>query len=76
MNLNWEISPYHLKHTSDIQEVNTSLFDGLFGVFDDSLPDGWGKLLVDRKMLASGFPLDDINPMLRLTMVGSSGSGP
>ena len=75
LNLNWDISPYHLKHTSDIQEVNTSLFDGLFGVFDDSLPDGWGKLLVDRKMLASGFPLDDINPMLRLAMVGSSGPG-
>jgi len=75
LNLNWEISPYHLKRTSEIQEVNTTLFDGLFGVFDDSLPDGWGKLLVDRKMLASGFPLDNINPMLRLAMVGSSGPG-
>lgn len=23
-------------------------FEGLFGVFADSLPDGWGRLLVDR----------------------------
>jgi len=25
-------------------------FEGLFGVFSDSLPDGWGRLLVDRLM--------------------------
>lgn len=75
LDLNWEISPYHLKRKSGIQEVNTALFDGLFGVFDDSLPDGWGRLLVDRKMLASGIPLEDINPLLRLAMVGSSGPG-
>lgn len=25
-------------------------FEGLFGVFADSLPDGWGRLLVDRLM--------------------------
>lgn len=27
---------------------NTSLFDGLHGPFADSLPDGWGMLLMDR----------------------------
>ena len=26
-------------------------FNGLFGVFADSLPDGWGKLLVDRLLM-------------------------
>lgn len=26
-------------------------FEGLFGVFADSLPDGWGRLLVDRMLL-------------------------
>lgn len=25
-------------------------FEGLFGVFSDSLPDGWGRLLVDRML--------------------------
>lgn len=29
-------------------------FDGLFGVFADSLPDGWGRFLVDRLMLKKG----------------------
>jgi serine/threonine-protein kinase HipA len=42
----WDISPYYLKRSAQIQECSTSLFSGLFGVFDDSLPDGWGKLLV------------------------------
>lgn len=26
-------------------------FEGLFGVFSDSLPDGWGRLLVDRLLM-------------------------
>ena len=25
-------------------------FEGLHGLFDDSLPDGWGRLLLDREM--------------------------
>jgi len=71
----WDISPYHLKRSAQIQECSTSLFSGLFGVFDDSLPDGWGKLLVDRKLLASGVSLEDINPLLRLSLVGQTGPG-
>jgi serine/threonine-protein kinase HipA len=75
LDLKWEISPYHVKATSGILEAGTALFDGLFGVFDDSLPDGWGKLLVDRKWLAAGVSLVDINPLMRLAMVGNHGSG-
>ena len=29
-------------------------FGGLFGVFADSLPDGWGRLLVDRFLSRGG----------------------
>ena len=71
----WDISPYYLKRSAQIQECSTSLFSGLFGVFDDSLPDGWGKLLVDRKLLASGVSMEEINPLMRLSLVGQMGPG-
>ena len=40
-----EISPFKLPLSSDIQAGDPLIFDGLFGVFNDSLPDGWGRLL-------------------------------
>jgi serine/threonine-protein kinase HipA len=29
-------------------------FEGLFSVFNYSLPDGWGRLLLDRKLMGWG----------------------
>ena len=45
------ISPYSLPLTEKLFIANLEPFDGLFGVFADSLPDGWGRLLVDRMLL-------------------------
>lgn len=39
------ISPFKLPLKPGV-EVGDRIFDGLFGVFNDSLPDGWGKLLL------------------------------
>lgn len=50
-------------------------FDGLFGVFSDSLPDGFGRLLVDRMLLKQGENPAAIGPLNRLAIVGNSGSG-
>lgn len=50
-------------------------FDGLFGVFADSLPDGWGRLLVDRFFLKNNINPMQVNPLTRLAVVGSSGMG-
>lgn len=50
-------------------------FDGLFGVFADSLPDGWGRLLVDRLLLHKGINPKTIDSLNRLAIVGSSGLG-
>lgn len=52
-----------------------SPFDGLFGVFWDSLPDGWGRLLVDRMLLENGVKPEEVTPLTRLAIVGSSGMG-
>ena len=50
-------------------------FQGLFGVFSDSLPDGWGRLLVDRVMLKHGIDSRTIGSLKRLGVVGSTGMG-
>lgn len=44
------ISPFKLKLSDAILTPETTIFDGLFGVFNDSLPDGWGRLLLDRTL--------------------------
>lgn len=50
-------------------------FEGLFGVFDDSLPDGWGRLLVDRFLREQGIDPFEVAFLGRLAIVGESGMG-
>ena len=42
------ISPFSLPLEKRVFIPNIDPFDGMFGVFADSLPDGWGRFLVDR----------------------------
>ena len=51
------------------------MFDGLFGLFNDSLPDGWGRLLLDRTVEAHGINRRQLNPLDRLAYVGQGGMG-
>jgi len=69
------ISPFKLKLDHSIQSCETNIFEGLFGVFGDSLPDGWGRLLVDRKLIKLGISPYDTNALFRLALVGNSGPG-
>lgn len=48
---------------------------GLFGAFDDSMPDGWGRLLTDRLLRQRGIDPYSIGTLTRLSIVGSSGMG-
>ena len=52
-----------------------AIFDGLFGVFNDSLPDGWGRLLLDRTVESHGIRRGQLNPLDRLAFVGEHGMG-
>jgi len=70
-----EISPIKLKLNNLINKADPIPFDGLYGVFADSLPDGWGKLLLDRALTSRGVIVDDITVLDRLAYVGSSGMG-
>ncbi len=70
-----EISPIKLKVNTAINKADALPFDGLFGVFADSLPDGWGKLLLDRALTAKGIDISDLTMLDRLAFVGSKGMG-
>lgn len=50
-------------------------FEGLFGVFSDSLPDGWGRLLVDRLLMREHINPAEVDSLNRLAIVGTTGMG-
>ena len=52
-----------------------TIFDGLYGVFNDSLPDGWGRLVLDRTVEKHGIRRGQLNPLDRLAYVGHNGMG-
>ena len=70
-----EISPYKLPLKAGVFVCEDDVFEGLFGVFGDSLPDGWGRLLLDRYFLKKGIKYKDITPLDRLGYIGSFGIG-
>lgn len=69
------LSPLKLPFSGDIVSAEQQPFDGLYGVFNDSLPDGWGRLLLDRSLAAKGIDIARITPLDRLMYVGSRGMG-
>lgn len=75
LNLNLEISPFKLPLSEEILQPDNLVFDGLFGVFEDSLPDGWGRLLLDRTLVSRGRNLNEVTPLDRLSIVGNNGLG-
>ncbi|MFC6267462.1 type II toxin-antitoxin system HipA family toxin [Frigoriflavimonas asaccharolytica] len=70
-----EISPFRLPLRNGIVELPSDPFDGLAGVFSDSLPDGWGRLLFDRMMRSKGISPSEISSLDRLAYVGLNGMG-
>ncbi len=70
-----ELSPIKLPLAAGVVEGHTEVFDGLMGVFEDSLPDGWGRLLIDRRAAELGLPGGSLTPLDRLALVGSRSLG-
>ncbi len=70
-----EISPLHLPLQPGVITVPDAPFAGLPGVFDDSLPDGWGRLLFDRFLLQQNIHPHQVTALDRLGHVGNSGIG-
>ena len=71
----FSISPFYLPLQAGAFTARHEPFNGLFGVFNDSLPDGWGNLLVDRLLAREGVRPGSLSPLDRLSIVGNSGMG-
>ena len=70
-----ELSPFKLPLKAGVFEEKAHVFDGLFGLFNDSLPDGWGCLLLDRKLRKLGKYYAEITPLDRLSLIGANPMG-
>ena len=71
-----ELSPVRHRVESGLHTpYDASVFEGLHGVFDDSLPDGWGRLLLDRRARQIGIDPFALTPLDRLACVGGTGMG-
>jgi len=70
-----EISPYKLPLKEGLHRCDDDTFEGLWGVFNDSLADGWGKLLMDRHLMRLGINQASLTPLDRLSYIGYYGMG-
>jgi len=70
-----ELSPFKLRTQPGLIAHTDHAFGPLFGVFDDSLPDGWGLLLMDRHFRRHGIDPKAISPLDRLAYLGTRTMG-
>lgn len=71
----FSISPFSLPLEKRVFIPKIDPFDGIFGVFNDSLPDGWGRLLVDRLLRKNQIDPAKMGNLDRLAIVGQTGMG-
>ena len=71
----FSISPLKLPLKAGIITADYSPFNGNFGVFEDSLPGGYGEYLLRKVLRKSGINYGALTPVQRLSIVGSSGMG-
>lgn len=75
---NLQISPMKL-NTHNIDEIYTnndsSIYQGMPGVFFDSLPDKFGMSFIDRYFESEGYKISDITLLHRLSFIGDRGMG-
>ena len=69
------LSPFRLPFEPGLFEHTNRDFGLLPGLFDDSLPDGWGLLLMDRHFRSRGRNLAEVSPLDRLSWLGTRTMG-
>jgi serine/threonine-protein kinase HipA len=69
------LSPFRLPFEPGLFEHTDHDFGPLPGVFDDSLPDGWGRLLIDRHLRSLALDPAGASPLDRLSWLGTQTMG-
>lgn len=71
----FSISPLELPLKPGVFIAKPQPFYGNFGVFEDSLPDGYGRYLLHKALLRKGINDSDLSSLDRLAIVGDNGMG-
>lgn len=71
----FSISPLELPQENKLFIAPRSPFYGNFGIFEDSMPDGYGRYLLNRILREQGIDDFTLTPLQRLAIVGSAGMG-
>jgi serine/threonine-protein kinase HipA len=71
----FSISPLSLPLSDQVFISKSKHFNGLFGVFQHSLPDGWGELLMRRMLSKQGVNFDKLSPLTKLSLIRHNGLG-
>jgi serine/threonine-protein kinase HipA len=70
-----DLSTFKLPRRSGLIEHTDRAFGPLPGLFDDSLPDGWGLILMDRMFRKRKIDPAVVSPLDRLSYVGTRAMG-
>lgn len=71
----FSISPFELPLKAGAFIAKAHPFYGNFGIFEDSLPDGYGRYLLRKTLLRKGINDVDLSSLDRLAIVGDNGMG-
>lgn len=71
----FSISPLQLPLKPGLFSAPWQPFSGDFGIFEDSLPGGYGEHLLRKVLRREGIEYGSLTPVQRLSHVGSSGMG-
>lgn len=71
----FSISPLQLPLKGGLFTADYMPFGGNFGIFEDSLPGGYGQYLLLKVLRKSGLDYQSLSPVQRLSIIGSSGMG-
>ena len=71
----FSISPLELPLENKLFIAPRTPFYGDFGIFEDSMPDGYGRYLLNRILREQGVDDFSLTPLQRLAIVGAAGMG-
>ena len=71
----FSISPLELPLKAGLFIAKAEPFYGNFGIFEDSLPDGYGRYLLHKALFKEGIDDRNLTSLDRLSIVGNSGMG-
>ena len=69
------VAALHYPPESGLQAARGRAFDGLHGFLADSLPEGWGRRLMHRRLERLGVDFRSLSPLDQLALVGRHGRG-